>query len=183
MTMKNLLFATLLLVGLSSFQSIDFQQEENESLVKRFDDLTNKWYLVSGEIKTYEGLNRYCSDPAFRESIIQVLDEIHHYDSLLYTRVSQKARFSSNHEIKKVLEQIEEFEEKYKADSFFATLREECSEQRTVERHANATRNDIGSASYDNQVVVLEAHLNRYVNQITRLMDHIKEHIHHLHIE
>jgi len=173
----------LALAAAFMFHAVEARQAQNESLVNTFDDLTNRWYLVSSEMKTYDGLKKYCNDPSYREDIMNVLAEIHHYDSLLYERVSLKARFDSGHEIKKVLHQIEQFEEKYSAASFSSTLRLECSEQRQVERHASETRNDIGSASYDNQVVVLEAHLNKYVNHITRLMDHIKEHLHHLHIE
>ncbi len=181
--MKTSFMPVLLFVAAVTFNSAEARQAQNESLVSKFDDLTNRWYLVSSEMKTYDGLKKYCNDQAYREHIMDVLEEIHHYDSLLYERVSLKARFDSGHEIKKVLHQIEQFEEKYSAASFSTTLRLECSEQRQVERHASETRNDIGSASYDSQVVVLEAHLNKYVNHITRLMDHIKEHIHHLHIE
>lgn len=154
-----------------------------EQLVIKFSDLTQQWTLLSYDISTYDGLKRYCADPAFRAHVLAVLNDIHSYDSLLYERVALKARFGANHEMKKVLHQIEAFEEKYKASNFSQMLRNECMDQRELERNEEALRNDIGASSYDSQVLVLEAHLEKYVKHITVLMEHINKHIHHLHIE
>lgn len=152
-------------------------------LVDRFNDLANRWALISYDIGTYNGLKKYCQDQAYRTHVIGILNDIHHYDSLLYDGIKEKSLSGTNHEIKKVLHQIEAFEEKYKASSFAKTLHGECSDQRSLERNYDELKNDIAANSYDSQAHVLEAHLHSYVKHITRLMDHINEHIHHLHIE
>lgn len=182
--MKKTLLSTLLILS-GYFGCISgIRANDDPELVKNFSDLTNRWYLISYEMNTYEGLKRYCRDSEFQSQVVRILDEIHHYDSMLYKRVMHKAEVDgSNHEIKKTLKQIQEFEEKFKADSFNKKLREECHAQRQLERSYDETKNQIGENSYDGQVLILEADLKKYVRHISRLMDHIKEHIHHLHIE
>lgn len=169
-----------ILLAASSFAS---PVEKNETdLVDRFNDLTNRWALISYDIGTYDGLKKYCLDQSYRTHVIGILNDIHHYDSLLYERIKIKSLSGTNHEIKKVLHQIEAFEVKYKATSFAKTLHEECADQRSLERNYDELKNDIVDNSYDSQAHLLEAHLHSYVKHITRLMDHINEHIHHLHI-
>jgi hypothetical protein len=158
-------------------------QNESALLVSKFNDLTNQWALISYDLRTYDGLKKYCADHSFRRNVAETLNGIHHYDSLLYERLTVKARFSNNHEIKKVIHQIEAFETKYKASNFSKTLSEECSDQRSLEKNSDELRNDIGMNSYDSQVILLEATLDKYVKNITKLMDHINDHIHHLHID
>ncbi len=156
---------------------------EDEGLVKKFDYLVTKWDLMSTELGTYEGLAKYCSDKQYQQEAIKTLEEIHHYDTLLYQKLSQKARFSNNSELKKTLAQIEEFETEFKGPSFMKKLQDECLGRREIEKGYEETKNDIGMNSYDGQITVLEADLHKYVAHITKLMDHIKEHVHHLHIE
>lgn len=156
---------------------------EGDNIVKEFDDVVTRWDLLSSDLGSYEGLNKYCTEKAYQDNVIQTLNDIHHYDSLLYEKLARKARFGANHELKKTLQQIEEFETEFKGPSFLKKLHDECVGRREIEKNADETRNDIGMNSYDGQVLVLEADLNKYVVHITRLVDHIKDHIHHLNIE
>lgn len=182
--MKKQYFSVFVTSLLSVYSCVAFAGNEGNELVKKFSDLSNKWYLVSYDMNTYEGLKRYCRDAEFRTHVIDILNEIHKYDSLLYDRILYKAEADgTNHEIKKTLKQIEEFEKKYKADSFSKKLKDECLGQRQLEKNYDEIKNDIGENSYDSQVLILEADLKKYVRHISKLMDHIKEHIHHLHIE
>lgn len=156
---------------------------DGEGLVTKFDYLVTKWHLMSSELGTYEGLTRYCTDKQYQQEAIKTLEEIHHYDTLLYQKLSQKGRFSDNNEIKKTLAQIEEFEAEFKGPSFMKKLQDECVGRREIEKDYEETKNDIGMNSYDGQITILEADLHKYVAHITKLMDHIKEHVHHLNIE
>lgn len=156
---------------------------EEVGIVKQFDNLVLRWDLMSTELGTYEGLTKYCTDKQYQQEVITTLNEIHHYDTLLYQKLSQKARFSDNSELKKTLAQIEEFETEFKGPSFMKKLQDECVGRREIEKGYEETKNDIGMNSYDGQVLVLETDLHKYVVHITKLMDHIKEHVHHLRIE
>lgn len=160
-----------------------FAQEEEENVVARFDDIVTRWDLLSTELGSYEGLNKYCSQREYQENVITILNDIHHYDSLLYDKLSRKARFDKSHELKKTLTQIEQFEDEFKSPNFIKKLHDECSGRREIEKSSKVSRNDIGENSYDGQVLILEADLRKYIVHITKLVDHIKEHVHHLHVE
>ncbi len=160
-----------------------YAQEGEENVITKFDDIVTRWDILSDDLGSYEGLNKYCTQKQYQDEVITILNEIHHYDSVLYDKLSQKARFSKNHELKKTLEQIEQFEDEFKSPSFLKKLHDECVGRREIEKDAKETKNDIGMNSYDGQVLVLEADLHKYIIHITRLVDHIKDHIHHLHIE
>ncbi|WP_339789291.1 MAG: hypothetical protein ACMVP2_27250 [Imperialibacter sp.] len=171
------ILASACITGLSA------QSTDSVSIVKKFDELVLKWDLLAVELGQYEGLDKYCTDKSYQDNVIKTLEEIHHYDTLLYQTLAKKARYDKSAEIKKTLKQIEEFETEYKGPSFLKKLHDECVGRREIEKDYKETRNDIGMNSYDGQVLVLEADLNKYVQHITRLMDHIEEHIHHLHLE
>lgn len=173
---------TFLLVLLCS-EGVVLAQQGEENVVEKFDDLVTRWDLLSADLGSYEGLNKYCTQRQYQEDVLKILNEIHHYDSLLYDRVSKKARFNKSHELKKTLQQIEEFEEEYKSPSFISKLHDECVGRREIEKDSKELRSDIAMNSYDGQVLILEADLHKYIVHITKLVDHIKEHIHHLHIE
>ncbi len=180
-------FRIVILIQLSILFSTCFNdaaaQSDSTGIVKQFDALVIKWELLSNDLATYEGLEKYCTEKEYQTNVIKTLDEIHHYDSLLYQVISKKARFDKSAELKKTLAQIEEFETEYKGPSFIKKLHDECVGRREIEKDSKETRNDIGMNSYDGQVLILEADLKKYVTHITKLMDHIEEHVHHLHIE
>lgn len=157
--------------------------QDSASVVAVFDDLVTRWDLLASDLGSYEGLNRYCTEKEYQDNVISILEDIHHYDSVLYDAIARKARFSNNSEMKKTLKQIEEFETEFKGPSFMKKLHDECVGRREIEKSRSETKNDIGMNSYDGQVMVLEADLHKYVIHITKLMDHIKDHVHHLNIE
>jgi uncharacterized membrane-anchored protein YjiN (DUF445 family) len=177
------LFVLISILLLGQVTLLSAQSADSVSVVKKFDELVVKWDLLSLDLAKYEGLEKYCTDKPYQDNVIQTLEEIHHYDTLLFQVISRKARFDKSAELKKTLKQIEEFEAEYKGPSFLKKLHDECVGRREIEKDSKETTNDIGMNSYDGQVLVLEADLSRYVEHITRLMDHIEEHIHHLHIE
>ena len=180
---SNFFIPTTFFIVLFCAGEVVLAQEEEENVVAKFDELVTRWDLLSADLGSYEGLNKYCTQKQYQEDVLKILNEIHHYDSLLYDRVSRKARFDKSHELKKTLQQIEEFEEEYKSPSFIKKLHDECVGRREIEKDSKELRSDIGTNSYDGQVLILEADLHKYIVHITKLVDHIKEHNHHLHIE
>ena len=122
------------ILACSCVTNLSAQSSDSVSIVKKFDQLVLQWDLLSLELGKYEGLDKYCTDKPYQDNVIKTLEEIHHYDTLLYQTLAKKARYDKSSELKKTLKQM-------------------------------------------------EADLNRYVEHITKLMDHIEEHIHHLHLE
>ena len=158
-------------------------EEGGKTLGAIINDLTLQWDLEADNMNDYEGLSKFCQDEKYRLEVINLLQDIHHYDSVLYDRLTKAARFNSTHEIKKTIAEIEKFEEGYDMKSFIHFLHEECNARNDLERHAEEAKDDIGIYSYDGQVYILENELNKFVSHITKRVDHIREHVHHLHIK
>ena len=64
--------------------------------------------------------------------------------------------------------------------NFIHFLHEECVAQKDIEKNSKELKNDIGSESYDSQVYMLEIELGKFVKHITKRVDKIREHVHHL---
>lgn len=163
--------------------SVFAQEDDQKTLGTVIDDLTYEWDLEADNLNNYEGLSRFCVDKEYRLNVIDLLNDIHHYDSVLYDRLVKAARFNDDREINKTLKEIAKFEEEYSMKKFIHFLHEECIVRSDIEKNAEDLRNDIGSSSYDGQIYIVETELNKYIKHITRRMDHIREHVHHLHIK
>lgn len=160
-------------------------QEANneESLGKTIEELTLQWDKEADKLNNYNSLHQFCLAAEYRNEIITLLNNIHHYDSVLYDRLSKAARFNKDREIQKTLTEIETFEKEYDMQTFLHFLHNECIAVKEIEKSAKETRNDIGEYSYDSQVYRVETELNKFIKQITKRMDHIRKHVHHLHIK
>ena len=157
-----------------------FSQEESERLDEKIDDLTYSWDLEADKLSSYEGLTNLCSDEDYRSEIFQLLKDIHHYDTILYNTLKDISRRNSNKEIVRTLRDIRKFEEGYDMKNFIYFMREECKAMIDIEKNADDTRNEVSFTSYSGQVYILETELFKYVNHITRRVDKIREHVHHL---
>lgn len=144
---------------------------------KKFSMLFQKWESVADEITTYTGLRKYCYNADFQQDVDHVLLQIHRYDSLLYSVIIQQSGSLNNRKVKKALKYVEDFEERYKAYHLAGHLNEECASQQVMERNYQKTKHNTGIHSYDNQVIVTEAYLRKYVKNISRLMRYIDKHL------
>ena len=152
-------------------------QEEN--IVAIVDDLTKKWDKQAIELQKYIGLKYYCTTEQYREKTTNLLDEIHHYDTLLYGIVSTKYANSKDKEAEATLKDIVTVEADYTTKSFKEFLQEECEGFNEIEESNNR-----GSGSkYYKEVEKLEKELSKYVLTITKRIDIIDEHIHHLKLD
>lgn len=175
---------TAILIILSLSISVCALAQENESLGKRIDELTYDWDVMSTQLNNYEGLSKFCNEQSYRTDFIVLLQDIHHYDSVLYDRLTKAARLSShNRDINKAIQDISEFEKDYDMRKFVHFLHKECNEQREIEKNAEALKGDVGSDSYGGQIYILESELNKYIKHITKRVDHVRKHVHHLHIQ
>lgn len=155
-------------------------QEENERLDEKIDKITYAWDLEADKLSNYEGLQQLCVDEAYRTEILSLLDEIHHYDSVLYGVLLKLSKTSKDSEVKKTLKDIEKFEDEYNTKKFVHFMSEECKAMREIEKNAEKTANDVGINSYSGQVYLLETELFKYVKHVTARVDKIRLHVHHL---
>lgn len=149
-----------------------------EGIGKKLEDLTYKWDGQAEKLSTYEGLSQFCTVKPYRDEMIETLKGIHHYDSILYEAISKQARYGGNAEIKKTLKDIEKLETEYSIRDFLTFLHEECNARNDIERNAKKTGDD-----KDSEVYMLEVELQKYVKHITKRIDVVRDHIHHLNIK
>lgn len=154
--------------------------QEKERLDEKIDQITYDWDLEADKLATYDGLSHLCSETAYREKIFNLLDEIHHYDTVLYGVLIKLNSRKEDKEIKQTLREIKKFESNYSSKKFIHFMREECAQAKKIERDYEVTKNDVGINSYSGQIYLLELELFKYVKNTTKSIDHLRKHIHHL---
>lgn len=167
--MKNVMMLFALLgAGLSAWS-------QNENVGAKLEELTVKWDQEAEGLKSYDGLSRFCSDQSYRNEMAGTLQEIHHFDSVLYKMVEKKARFGGDSEMKKTLKDIEKLQNEFSIREFLTFLSDECKARTEIEKNARKTGED-----KDGEIYMLEVELQKYVKHMTKRIDVIREHVHHL---
>ena len=177
--MNRILF--VLTACLLSFGS--FAQTDSTSLLAHIDEVTTKWNEISTDMSKYRGLQEYCRNRNYKAVVLETLNNIHHYDTVIYNVLVKKKRFSDNKEIEHALKDIKKFETKYHPKKLVSFLHEECKFRRDIEKDKKESKSSFGSDSYDGQITILETELGKYVKHVTKLVAHINKHSHHLHLE
>jgi hypothetical protein len=156
---------------------------QDESLGEMVDRVTYAWDTESIDLETYSGLTKFCQDVSYRSSIIELMNEIHHLDSMLYEKAKLAQSRSSDKEIAKLIKEIENFEAKFSPRNFIHFLKEECDSEKELEKNREDLTTAMGEESADAQIYVIEVELHRYIKHLTKKVDHIRNHVHHLHIK
>ncbi|WP_420319078.1 hypothetical protein [Ekhidna sp.] len=172
--MKSQILTSILMI----FSLYIFAQEDEATVVKAVDELTINWDNEAEKLQTYEGLGSFCGESVYRKKIIAMLDEIHHYDTLLYGIVTRKFEANQDQEAKATLDDIQTLESYYTTRSFRDFIHQECNTYNDIEKNLGRAK----GPEYEKEVKALEDELKRYVVEITKQIDLIDEHVHHLHL-
>jgi len=167
--MKYLIFVCLFTFSLAA-------SAQDEDIVATIDDLTAQWDKQALSLERYTGLKYYCTAEQYRDKIIKLLDEIHHYDTLLYGVVTRKYENNKDREAEITLKDIIKVEADYTTKSFKEFLGQECDGYAEIEENVGRE----SGSKYYKEVEKLEKELSKYVITITMRIDLIDEHIHHL---
>jgi len=157
--------------------------QDEETIGKAIEELTISWDMESAYLAEYTGFKEFCTNEFYRDGVIKLLADIHHYDSVLYIRLSDAQRFKKNKEIKKTLEDIKKFEAEYDMKSLLKFLNQECIGLSKIDRKKEELDSDIGSESYDGQKYIIITEITKYIHHITKRVDLLRTHVHHLHIK
>jgi len=165
----------ILLLITSVLFAFNFSHAQDEDIVKIMDKLRGDWDAKVQFLRTYDDLKNMCRNGDFRRDLIALLDQIHHYDTILYNMVKMKYSANSDAEAKATLDDIETLEAEYTTKDFRNFVHQECGEYNMVE-------NSFGKEGeeYESEKKRVEAELIKYVPVITRQIDLIDEHAHHL---
>ncbi|MCR9250344.1 MAG: hypothetical protein NXI20_07955 [bacterium] len=153
-----------------------FAQDDEKNIVEIIDDLTSNWDETAVLLDSYDGLKNYCKNRVVRNEMIDLLNQIHHYDTVLYNIVIHKYNTEKNKEAKATIDDINTVEVDYTTISFIKFLRTECGQFNDIEK--NYSRE--GGDTYQEEIDRLEAELDKYIVNITKRIDIIDEHVHHL---
>ncbi len=165
----------LVMIGLL----LTFHVQSQENIVSVIDDLTVKWDQGAINLKTYQGVQEFCLSESYKSKTIELLDEIHHWDTTLYFIVKNKFDENKDKEAKATLEDIERLEEEYSTANFKLFIQEECTQLKVIEKSFD----EATVKRYENDIKKFEKELIKYVNSITYRIDIIDEHIHHLNFD
>ncbi len=171
------------ILTLAFFLAISFAslaQETQKRIDEKVDEITYDWDLEADKLATYEGLGSICTDDEYRTKILNLMSDIHHYDTILFGILTNLSKQRKDKEIKRSLKDIAKFEEKYNPKNFSHFMGQECKAFKDIEKHADDLRNEVGQYSYSGQVYILETELSKYVKHVTASVDRIRQHVHHL---
>lgn len=170
--MKRLFFLSILLVSMSSYA-------QDEDIVAIIDDLTIKWDKQAKSLEKYSGMKYYCTSETYRDKTIGLLDKIHHYDTVLYNIVSEKYEGVKDKEAASTLKDILTVETDYTTPNFKSFLGQECDRFKEIEEKYDKS----SGSPYYKEVEKLEKELAKYVINVTKRIDLIDEHVHHLKLD
>jgi len=158
--------------------------QTNDVLEAEYASTKNQWLTESALLSQYEGVNEYCKDPDYRASVDDILNEMHHLDSLIMQRVNDPtlALSMDYKEQKKTLKDISKLETEYSTQDFVEQMRSTCKFRNEIEDEAELLKNGLGADSYDARVLVLETEIQRYLAHIDKLAVKIEDHLHYLYI-
>ncbi|MEQ8470394.1 MAG: hypothetical protein RIC35_04380 [Marinoscillum sp.] len=169
--MKTYLATILSLFLISKLTAEPFATE------KRILNLSKSWHINMITLTNYEGLKDFCSNDKLRQDMFNQLAEIHYYHNLLEIDLKTSNYIHSNRTIKRILRHIEKLERKYHPEDFEGFFEEQCSLQSKIENNASHYGAGFGTHSLGSKVYAQEVEMYRYLKQLTRRINKIKEHV------
>lgn len=159
--------------------------QSNLLLEEEFDLVLEDWFERSETLRSYVGVEAYCTNKRYRESVNLMLEALHHYDSIVIDRITDPLFIAMNDskEQRKTLKDIHKMESEYGMKDFIGHMRTTCKDRTAIETDKEKLRNGMGLETYDGQILLLETDQHRYLNHIDKLVDRISDHLHVLHIE
>ena len=165
-----------------SWQGVAQNNQEDLSLRDSFDRITNDWLGKSEELKTYAGVKQYCLVSEVRSDIDNTIKDIHHYDSLILSRLDDPYTYLAvnKKEEKKTYKDLYEMELEYSYQGFNKTMKSICSYRKDIEKNASKLKKGL---TYDSEVMMLELEVGKYLNHIDKLAMRIDDHLHLIDLE
>ncbi|WP_421878834.1 hypothetical protein [Marinoscillum sp.] len=127
----------------------------------------------------YQNLKTFCNDDSYKESIFDMLDEIHEYHDLLEEDLRLTTYRHSQRTIRRLLKHMDRLDEKHNPDKFSRFFETQCSFQVKIESNARHYSAAFSSHSYSSRVYAQEVVMYRYLRRLTRRVQKIRKHVEH----
>jgi len=150
--------------------------QEKVPITEIIDDLTVKWDEKAITLRTYQDIHNFCGAVEDRATTVELLDQIHHWDTTLYFIVRNKYADKKDKEAEATLRDIEMLETEYTTENFKHFIQDECASLKVIEDDFDGEM----VRAYEKEILKFEKELVKYVVSITSRIDIIDEHIHHL---
>ena len=172
----------LFLVFFLVFSMPPLLEAQDTDIESQYTALTETWLEYSEQLKSYEGLCYLCDDKGFRQNTFTILNQLHHYDSLILDVLLDPTIHLeiSHREYQKTIKEIQKFEEEYSIKSMIRFLKESCLASRDLEKNKETYLKESGVYSYDGQILMLETQLHKYMKQIDKRVSNISKHLHRI---
>lgn len=148
-------------------------------MVEVVDRLRYDWDKTAIALKDYQGIQNFCADVENQQATLELLDEIHHWDTTLYFVVKAKFADSKNREAAATLRDIETLETDYTTLKFKEFILSECNEIKSIRENFR----DMTVKEYEKDIRKFEKELVNYLTIITSRIDVVDEHMHHLELD
>ena len=133
-------------------------------------------------LSSYKNLQAFCEDYSYRQTIFNLLDQIHEYHDLLEGDLETTTYNHSRRTITRILRHMDKLDQKFNAEGFTSFFKEQCSFQFQIEKYSDHYRAGFGTHSYGGRVYAQEAVMYRYLKRLTRRVESIKKHVEHFYI-
>ena len=180
---KSVLVGSVFLSLVHFSSTVKGQSYVSVNIEEEYEFLTEHWLKMSEDISHYYGLSAFCTNSEYRAYTSEVLELLHHYDSMVLDLLKDPTADIdiSSHEYKKTMKDIEKFEGDYDLKGFISFLRESCITRNQLERDKEDLKKEVGMYSYDGQVMMIETEVNKFLGKIDKRILAINKHIHHIH--
>lgn len=179
-------FLLLLLSAFYLSVTVSAQDTSKNKLIEdQFDDLASSWLEESGRLKTYQGVQQYCANKEYRQSVDATMQKIHWYDSLILSKLTDHDTYVkwNQKQEKKAVKDISEMENDFGIKQFHEHMRETCRFRNQIEKGDQEVSAELGVDAHDGQVLIFESLLRKYLNKIDKLVLRIDDHLHVLHVD
>ena len=155
--------------------SISVYAQDESDVLMTIDDLRYQWDDEAVNLESFEGMEKFCHEKKYKKEITDLLNSIHHYDTLLYGIVTEKYSQTEDLQAKEALNDILLVESEFTTLNFLDFLEEECVKVVKVEKNIKKHDDDV-----DSKIRKLEKELFKYIDSVTERIDLIDENVHHL---
>ena len=162
--------------------SMDSESSLTENLEKKILDLSSKAHFELMALSEYKNLKSFCQDDSYRETIFNLLDQIHLYHDLLEFDLNQTPYKHSQRIIKKLLKHMDKLDQKHNPTVFNDFFKDQCSFQSNIEKHAVHYSAAFSSHSYGSRVYAQEVVMYRYLKRLTTRINKIRKHVDHFYV-
>ncbi|SNT04128.1 hypothetical protein SAMN05421640_2125 [Ekhidna lutea] len=173
---------TLLAFGIFTLLEARTQSYVTVNLEEEYLFLVEEWDEISEGLSTYYGLSAFCTNEEYRTQVLDILDMVHYYDSIVLDVLKDPTTEIqiSSRKYGKMMDELFAFSDEHSKAEFISFMRKFCVERNNLEKDKDALKHEVGMYSYDGQILLIETDLNKYMKRMAKGVESINEYVQEL---